>query len=316
MIGRPVEPSRLDVDATGPKQRPHRVGAEDQVDPEAQVAAKGRRPVIPPAESAFRLLELAERVVETELEDAAERRSLGGRAVDLALPRGRVVHVPVLGRDVEIADDDEALVAIELARELRAKRLEPLKLVDVFLRLEALTVRHVEPIDPHAAHGRAEHAPLRVFESIELGNDILERLPREERDAVVGGLAVRDRPVAELGEHVGGELLVRELRLLKREHVGPMLVQPGDHVLEPDAQAIDVPSRDSHAAAVSTMPAWRSSASMSGSRPRNATNASSAGRLPPTARISRRNRSAVAASSTPVSSNAAKASAASTSAHL
>lgn len=42
------------------------------------------------------------------------------------------------------------------------------------------------------------------------------------------------------------------------------------------------------ACASSAIPLWRSSASMFGSRPRNALNESIAGRLPPTSRISRR----------------------------
>ena len=59
------------------------------------------------------------------------------------------------------------------------------------------------------------------------------------------------------------------------------------------------------ASAVSTMPECRNSASICGSRPRKARNDSSAGRLPPTARISSQKRRPMSALAPPASSKAA-----------
>src|SRR5690606_11930352 len=99
---------------------------------------------------------------------------------------------------------------------------------------------------------------------------------------------------------------------------GPVGGQPVEQVRQAHLERIDVPACDLHAA---TMPLWRSSASTLGSRPRKALKDSMAGRLPPTARISRQKRSPVTGSSreppwAPASSKASKASADSTSAHL
>src|SRR6185437_11883309 len=77
-------------------------------------------------------------------------------------------------------------------------------------------------------------------------------------------------------------------------------------------------ARRGHAASSpgARMPCWRKSARTSGRRPRNSTKASRASRLPPRLRMESRKRCAVRRSNTPFSSNAAKASAASTSTHL
>src|SRR5690606_25632090 len=155
-------------------------------------------------------------------------------------------------------------------------------------------------------------------EPVEIGRNARRLFARRDRDAVIAGLAAVDDAIPELRERPGRKLLVLALRFLHREHVGLCRLQPLEHLLEAHAQAVDVPGRDLHRTASSavSMPACFSSGSSCGARPRNATNESSASRLPPTASTALRKRSAVARSNAPASSNAANASAASTSAHL
>src|SRR5690606_17363766 len=125
MVRRPREAPRSDVDVTGHGARSQRLRAQDQVDAQAEVAAKRAHAVIPPAEGALRLLEQAEGIVQPEVYDALERGPLGGRAMDPAFPRGRIVHVAVDGGDVEVADQQQLVVPLELARDLSAQRFEP-----------------------------------------------------------------------------------------------------------------------------------------------------------------------------------------------
>src|SRR6185295_13752246 len=194
---------------------------------------------------------------------------------------------------------------------------EPAELVAVLVGLGVLAVRDVQAVDPHAREGRAEHPLLLVDIAADSVRDVGGLDPRYERHAVVAGLAANDRAVAQRSQRIGRKVLVLCLDLLQCEHVGLLAVEPREHVFETNLDAIDVPRRDLHCrVAGAEMPDWRRSASSSGGRPRNSTNASSALRLPPTARIARRKRSAVARSNRPASSNAPNASAASTSAHL
>src|SRR5262245_39853694 len=116
----------------------------------------------------------------------------------------------------------------------------------------------------------------------------------DDRDAVVAGLTAVNGRVTECLELAHWEVFVLELRLLQREDIRLLAFEPGDHVSQPNTQAVHVPRRYFHRKSVaSVMPACFNSGSSCGGRPRKSMNASSASRLPPVARIARRNRSAV-----------------------
>jgi hypothetical protein len=72
------------------------------------------------------------------------------------------VHVAIVGRDVEVADEQELRVERELCREQRAERREPLELVSILVRIDALAVRHVQAPQPQIADRDAENAFLLV----------------------------------------------------------------------------------------------------------------------------------------------------------
>src|SRR5690606_33964441 len=134
MIGRPLGAPRCYIDPTRFDAAAEGVRAQNQVDAQTEVSPERAHAVIPPREGSLRLLEQPERVVQSEVEDPTERGALGGRAVDLALPRGGVVYVAVVRRDVEVADEHEPVVTVELAGDVRPQRFEPRQLVHVLVR--------------------------------------------------------------------------------------------------------------------------------------------------------------------------------------
>jgi hypothetical protein len=108
------------------------------------IAAKRERAVIPPAERLVGLRKPAEDVFESELEERAQRRTLGRRAQNLPFPRCGVVHVAIFRGDVEVANDGEQGMAGELVGQQAAQRGQPLELVAVFVGIDPLAVGHVE----------------------------------------------------------------------------------------------------------------------------------------------------------------------------
>src|SRR5690606_39736405 len=79
---------------------------QPEVDPQTGVAPEREHPVVPPGVRALGLLEVAKGIDEAGVDQGSKTLALGFGAVDLARPGGRVVHVAVLGRDVEVAQQD------------------------------------------------------------------------------------------------------------------------------------------------------------------------------------------------------------------
>src|SRR3546814_19761928 len=84
------------------------VGDQGQVDAQAQVAAEGGLAVVPPAEDAAGVVVQAEGVVQAQRLQAAQGVAFGGGGEDVVVvPDGRVVHVAVVGGDVEVANNPQ-----------------------------------------------------------------------------------------------------------------------------------------------------------------------------------------------------------------
>src|SRR5688572_11259063 len=209
-----------------------------------------------------------------------------------------------------------------LFRQPAPQRFQPFEFVGEFLRARRLAVGYVEIDHPVAANGGGEYPSRRVVEVRDVADEVRHRRARQQRDSVVGFLAAEYAVIPR-----GGELRMRKVRvlhlgLLQCNDVGSDLGQPLHELFAAHPQRIDVPGGDREGVATTgggvhpPRPCWRSSALTSGGRPRKSTKASSALRLPPCERIESRKRCATARSNTPRSSKAAKASAASTSAHL
>src|SRR2546429_3526640 len=165
-------------------------------------------------------------------------------------------------------------------------------------RPQRLLGRQVARADPALPAARRAHVGLVAY-----ALDHLHLVAALERaDALARGIG----RVVETDHQLLDDVELFRARALRRERAQQQQRRGEGCRAPPHAR---IPPRPS-------MPCCRSSAVTSGRRPRNSMNASSASRLPPRLKIASRNRSAVGRSNTPRSSKAAKASAASTSAHL
>jgi hypothetical protein len=100
-----------------------------------------------------------------------------------------------------------------------AQRGQPRQLVDVFVGIDRLAVRHVGAHDAHAVDGGGQDALLLVLEARVVLHHVGDRQLRQDRHAVVGFLAAEGDLVAggvDLGHR---EFVVGELGLLQAEHV-------------------------------------------------------------------------------------------------
>src|SRR5688572_7299627 len=246
VVGRPLPGPRRAVDRAGRAALGERRRGEHQVDAKAMVAAECVHAVVPPAPRVLRLVEAAEQVGEAERGDPRERFAFRDADVDGSFPRRRVVDVAVLGRDVEVPDDQQVFVSGELRREAGAQALEPGELVRVLLRADRLAVRHVDVHQPDRADGGRDHAPLRVGIRRHAAGDVEGDPARDDRDAVVGLLAVERRLQPERPELRAREVLVGELEFLQRDRVYRVVREPASEVLHPDPQRVDVPGGDAH----------------------------------------------------------------------
>ena len=75
---------------------------------------------------------------------------------------------------------------------------------------------------------------------------VFEGQAAEDGDAVVGLLAADRHGVAQALEGLQGKQLIGHLGFLQAEHLGPFLLQPGQHLVEAGAHGVDVPGGDPH----------------------------------------------------------------------
>ena len=92
----------------------------------------------------------------------------------------RVVHVAVVGGDVEVAQHDQRGCARSSSRQPVVHGLQPAQLVGVLVGAHVLAVDHVQVDDAQVADGRREHALLLVLEA---GDADLHVAARDSRDS-------------------------------------------------------------------------------------------------------------------------------------
>src|SRR3546814_12254277 len=88
----------------------------------------------------------------------------------VVVPDGRVVHVAVVGGDVEVAQHHQPRVHRDLGREPVVHGVDPAQLVGVFLGAHVLAVDHVKVDYAHAVDGGGATPPQPVSPA---GNDAL-----------------------------------------------------------------------------------------------------------------------------------------------
>src|SRR5262249_50075705 len=101
------------------------VAQQDVIDAQAEIALEGVHPIVPPAERPVRLLEQTKAVLETDVEQAAERGTLGFAEQDSALPQPRIVHIAFFGSDIAVAQQGELRMVLQLLLKPAAQGGEP-----------------------------------------------------------------------------------------------------------------------------------------------------------------------------------------------
>ena len=165
----------------------------------------------------------------------------------LVVPDRGIVHVTVVGRDVEVAQHHQLRMPAQFVGDPVVRGVEPTQLVFVFLAADVLAVDHVKIDDPRIADRRGDGARLRVVETGNRDLHLVERaVAGEDRDAVVGLLPVEHAAVAERGQRVVGEAVVLELGFLQPDHVRREFAQPLLQLRQAHIERVDVPAGDFH----------------------------------------------------------------------
>ncbi|RMH44233.1 MAG: S1 family peptidase [Deltaproteobacteria bacterium] len=193
------------------------------------------------------VVQLAERVDEAPVEHRAQRAPLRLAREVLALPRGGVVDVPVVERDVEVAADDGRPRRFFVAVEVAPKPAQPLELEPVVVVADLLAVRHVDGQHAHAVDRGRDQARLVVRTAVvEPGANVVQRAARRDRDAVVRLLPVRGDAVAGGRKRIVRKLVVGDLGFLHAQHIRCVSLEPRDDAVETAADRVDVPGGDLH----------------------------------------------------------------------
>jgi hypothetical protein len=172
---------------------------------------------------------------------------------------GRIPDVLVRRCDVEIAADQQGLRHIARLAEPPREPLVPGELRLIEGRVHHAPVRRIHAHHADAAAHGSDHPRLchrlviarlgrlrRPQRLSEVRHDLLDAVPAHDGHPVPAAFAMMREFVAEIAKCGHGRVGIGELRLLHEEHVGLRALEPPDDLLQPCAQRVDVPGRDSH----------------------------------------------------------------------
>ena len=177
---------------------------------------------------------------------------VGGRNSASFAQTAGVPAVLGLGDDVVVAEDHRRLLAVDQRRGPRLQPLHPRELVVVLRPRRRVAVRQVEPAYPDglALAGHDQRLdPARLLVAVVAGQaaaHVLDRQPRQQRDAVEALLPVGLDAVAHLLDLEARELVVGGLDLLQHDDVGVGVAQPVEQRRQPRLDAVDVEGGDLH----------------------------------------------------------------------
>ena len=162
-----------------------------------------------------------------------------------------VVPAVIRRRDaVIVAADHERLFGAQHLRGLMFQRLGPFQLVIILLARRGIAVRHVDACDPDraGAHDRRfDVAGGIVLQGRHLLRDVLQGEFREDRDPVIGFLAMHGAVPAPFLDLEIGESAGLALQLLQAHDIRRDGVQDFQHGRQPGLDRVDVPGGDAHA---------------------------------------------------------------------
>ena len=167
------------IDRCGRAVRGKRFGEENVVNAQAKVLLESEHAVIPPGKALFGLLEQPETVFHAECQQALKDSAFRFGAQDFALPGFCVMNVAVLGRDVEVAGENQLRKTPDFFREPAFEGGKPGQLVVIFVAADFLAVRHVGADDADAADSRRDQSLLAVLKMGIAADDLGEAMARK-----------------------------------------------------------------------------------------------------------------------------------------
>ena len=152
MIGRQLALAGVAVDEPPLHVLGQRLAHQHEVDAHAPVVVEVAGPVVPVREQLVGVgIEQPEGVLQAPVLEAGDGVALGLGDVGRPDEGGRVPHVAVLGRHVEVAAHDHGLIGVGGVLEVRPHPVEPRELVLVVVAVDGAAVGHVHARHPDAA---------------------------------------------------------------------------------------------------------------------------------------------------------------------
>src|SRR5262245_24752317 len=100
-----------------------RMTGQNQIDAQSQIAAEPGRTIIPPTETGGFLFKAPERIAESERQNILQRGALSRTAQYLFAPGFGVVHIAIVGSDIEISQYHHPRIKLELRVDIRGNVL-------------------------------------------------------------------------------------------------------------------------------------------------------------------------------------------------
>ena len=166
------------------------------------------------------------------------------------------VHIPVLKGDVEIPHHHQRIPLAPEGLQGPLQAGQPFQFVGVLRGFQRgavgnIEIDHPDPINEGADDplliGQALGLGIVAQQSIKADTKVFQRQTAEDRHTVVGLLATENSLISKGLDGLPREKVITHLGFLQAEDVRTLLRQPGEHLVQPDSQRIDVPGGDPHA---------------------------------------------------------------------
>jgi hypothetical protein len=221
----------------------------DEVDAHALVLVEHAGPEVPVGERVVVLQRPRHHVGESQRPEGGQGLTLRRGDMRGVGELGRVPHVRVGGRDVEVAADRQGPIVGQLGGEDLAQRGQPLEFVGVVGMVRFTAVGHVHRPHPHPGAGGRHGPGFRLGEprpARQPLDHVREADPRQQRHPVPATQPMARDLVAQGVDDAGGEVGVSALRLLQAHHVRGGLLEPLHQPRHAGGHRVDVPRRDPH----------------------------------------------------------------------
>lgn len=239
--------SLLPVDPRAVQAPGERRGDVDPVDAEPVVSRKREHAVVPPGVDSALGMNSAESIDQAPRGHSRERRPSVGVAENRVVPAFGILHVVVIGSDVEITAERERPFRILVPVEVAAEPGEPLELVLPLVGADLAAVRNVNTQDADSLEvGREKSRLVVALDVAERALDAREPSTAEDGDTVVALLPDDRGLVARPLQLPPGEIVLRHLELLETDDVGLVASESDEESRQARPNRVHVPGEDAH----------------------------------------------------------------------